>query len=78
MLPQLIKTFKKKKSEEISILMIICLITGIGLWIYYGVLKNDLPIIITNSFSFIVNCVLLIFHFKYKKEDAQVVLTDSL
>lgn len=71
MLPQLVKTFKQKKSEEISMVMILCLIIGIGLWVYYGIRKNDLPIIITNAFSFIVNGVLLIFHFKYKKPDME-------
>lgn len=67
MLPQLIKTLKKKKSEEISVLMLVILNTGIATWIYYGILRKDDPIIFTNAFSFLVNFTLLIFHFKYKK-----------
>ena len=66
MLPQLIKTFRKKTSEEISVLMIAILLLGIAGWIYYGVLKNDYPIIFTNAFSFLINLTLLVFHFKYK------------
>ncbi len=67
MLPQLIKTFKKKKSEEISVLMLLVLDTGIAAWIYYGILRKDDPIIFTNAFSLLINFSLLILHFKYKK-----------
>ncbi len=65
MLPQLIKVIKEKKAEEISITMVIILIAGLSLWVAYGVLKEDWPLIITNSFSVLVNILLLIFRFKY-------------
>ncbi len=65
MLPQLVKTFKEKKAEEISLVMIFILMSGIGGWIWYGFLKNDFPIIITNLFSFILNIILLFFRLKY-------------
>jgi MtN3 and saliva related transmembrane protein len=69
MLPQLVKTFKKKKSEEISLFMLVILNTGIATWIYYGILRKDDPIIFNNAFSFLINFTLLILHFKYKKKD---------
>ncbi len=65
MLPQLIKTFKEKKAEEISLVMIFALIGGIAGWIWYGFLKSDLPIIFTNCFSLLLNLILLFFRFKY-------------
>lgn len=68
MLPQLIKTFKEKKADDLSLLMIIVLMVGIGGWIWYGVLRNDLPIIFTNGFSFFLNAILLFFRFKYDKK----------
>ena len=58
-LPQLIKTIKEKDAEHISAFMIVVLIVGTGLWAYYGVLKDDLPIIITNAFSCFLNAVML-------------------
>ena len=51
MLPQLIKTIREKKAEEISVVMLLVLITGVSLWIVYGVMKDDLPIIATNAVS---------------------------
>jgi MtN3 and saliva related transmembrane protein len=66
MLPQVIKVMKEKKAEEISLLMLIVLITGITLWVVYGVMKKDMPIIATNAFSLLVNGVLIVLRIKYR------------
>ncbi len=66
MIPQVIKMIQEKKAAQVSIVMILILITGISLWIWYGVLKTDFPIIITNAFSLLVNIVLIILRIKYK------------
>jgi MtN3 and saliva related transmembrane protein len=55
LLPQLIKTLKEKKAEDVSFLMLLVLLTGVALWIVYGIMRNDFPIIITNSFSLLLN-----------------------
>ena len=68
MLPQLIKIIREKKAENVSGWMLLVLIAGLALWVGYGVLKNDLPIIITNSFSILLNCVLAFFRNKYKEK----------
>ena len=65
MIPQVIKTYKEKKAEELSLVMILALMGGIGGWIWYGFLREDLPIIVTNCFSFMVNGLLLFFRIKY-------------
>ncbi len=67
MLPQLIKTMKEKKAEEVSLLMIVVLIVGLSLWIVYGFMKDDWPLIVTNIFSVGVNILLLFFRIKYRK-----------
>ena len=68
MLPQVVKVIKEKKAEDISYAMVIILIAGIGCWVFYGILRNDLPIIFTNSFSFLVNIILLVLASKYKRK----------
>jgi MtN3 and saliva related transmembrane protein len=67
LMPQLIKTFKTKTAEEISLVMLFTLMLGIALWIYYGILRKDIPIIITNAFSFLLNVTLIGLRLKYKK-----------
>ena len=69
MLPQLFKIIKEKKADDLSLSMFGVLITGMCLWIYYGVLRKDLPIIITNSFSLLLNFTVIFFSIKYKQKD---------
>lgn len=67
MLPQLIKIIRTKEAEQISLAMILILLTGLGLWIWYGFVQEDYPVIITNAFSALVNMLIIIFSIKYKK-----------
>jgi MtN3 and saliva related transmembrane protein len=65
LLPQVIKTLKEKKAAEVSKGMLITLMSGVALWIYYGILREDLPIIVTNCFSLLVNFVMMFLRIKY-------------
>lgn len=67
MLPQVIKAIKTKDTKDISLFMVLLMSTGLAVWIYYGILRDDKPIIYTNSFSLMVNMTLLALHLKYKK-----------
>lgn len=67
MLPQLIKVLKDKDVEDLSWMMISLLIVGLSLWVWYGILKEEAPIIYANSFAVLVNLSLLFSYFKYKK-----------
>jgi MtN3 and saliva related transmembrane protein len=66
LLPQLLKIIKEKKANSISFGMLAVLLAGLCVWILYGVLKKDYPIIVTNSFSLLTNIVILILTTKYK------------
>ena len=68
LLPQLIKTIKEKKAEDISKLMLVVLMTGVATWVVYGILRKDLPIILTNAFSFLLNVAMLILRIKYSRK----------
>lgn len=67
MIPQLIKVLWKKEVADLSWIMISVLLSGVSLWVYYGVLKEEWPIIISNAFSVLVNAVLLVCFFIYRK-----------
>lgn len=66
MLPQLLKVIKEKTVEDLSLPMIIILITGLSLWVWYGIMKNELPIIFSNAFAVIVNLFLLSYYLRFK------------
>jgi MtN3 and saliva related transmembrane protein len=67
-LPQLIKIIRDKKADDLSYFMLFILLAGLAGWVWYGVLKQDYPIIITNSFSFVVNIAIIFFTIRYQKE----------
>lgn len=67
MLPQLIKVLKNKDVEDLSLLMILFLIVGLSLWVWYGFVKEELPIILSNAFAVLVNICLLISYFIFGK-----------
>ncbi|HAV03047.1 MAG TPA: hypothetical protein DCW95_07675 [Chryseobacterium sp.] len=68
MLPQLIKVLKEKDVQDISLLMILVLITGLSLWVWYGFLQDELPIILPNAFAVLVNLALLVSYFRFKEK----------
>lgn len=69
LLPQLIKIIREKKAQNISYLMLIVLISGLGCWVWYGVLREDIPIIVTNSISFLINSLVIFYTVKYKERE---------
>jgi MtN3 and saliva related transmembrane protein len=67
LLPQIIKVIREKKTEDISIFYLLVLLVGLGLWTYYGFLKDDLPIIATNIFSMALNITMIGLGIHYKR-----------
>ena len=72
LLPQLIKLLKHKKAEDISLFYLIILFIGLGLWIWYGALREDIPILITNGFSLVINGIIIILGVRYKKAHGEL------
>jgi MtN3 and saliva related transmembrane protein len=68
LLPQLYKIIKEKKANDISIIALLVLFMGIGLWITYGYLIQDLPLIITNIVSLTINILVIVFSSFYKQQ----------
>lgn len=66
LIPQVVKVYREKKSEQISVPFILILMSGQVLWISYGIAKKDIPVIATNIFSMIVSIVTLILGIRYK------------
>jgi MtN3 and saliva related transmembrane protein len=65
-LPQVIKAVKTKQTKDISFLMYIILLFGIGLWFLYGLLIGDLPIIAANGITLILVSFVFTLKIKYK------------
>ena len=68
-LPQLIKTIKTKKAEDVSLVTLIMFICGVGSWIVYGFAISSLPVVIANIITFILNFFILISKIYYAKKN---------
>ena len=66
-LPQLIKTIKTKKAEDVSLITLIMFLTGVLSWIIYGYKISSSPILIANVITFILNLLILIFKVTFSK-----------
>ena len=64
--PQAIKIIKTKDTKSLSLIMYVIMTIGIVLWLFYGILKNDLPIIIANTITLLFAGIILILKIKYK------------
>ena len=67
-LPQLIKTLKTKKAEDVSLITLIMFLTGVFSWIIYGYKISSTPILIANIVTFILNFLILIFKINFSKK----------
>lgn len=67
LVPQLIKLWKTKDAKDVSILMLLVLLTGLGLWVLYGSMLTDLIIIIANGIAFLINLVTMGVTLYYKR-----------
>jgi len=66
LLPQAIKTIKTKHAKDISLGMYLMLTTGIFLWLVYGILIKDLPLIVANGISLLFSVTILILKLIHK------------
>jgi MtN3 and saliva related transmembrane protein len=63
--PQIRKSLRTKKTDDVSKWLIISLIMGLSLWVAYGILKADIVIIGANSIGVSLNIFLLLLKFRY-------------
>ncbi len=64
-LPQVIKTWKTRHTKDISAFMFLMLFIGITLWVAYGIVRNDMPIILANCVSLVLVSVMLFFKIRH-------------
>ena len=67
-LPQLIKTLKTKKADDVSLTTLIMFITGVLSWIIYGYKISSTPILIANLITLILNLLILISKIYFSKK----------
>lgn len=65
--PQVYKAWKTKSVGDLSLAMILIVLTSTVVWIVYGVAKHIGPVIVCNSIMFVLVACLVYFKFAFKK-----------
>ena len=63
--PQVLKTWRTRSTTDISLGMFLVLVAGILLWLVYGLLVRDVPLILANVITFGLATTILAFKFRY-------------
>ena len=64
--PQVMKTYKSKSAASLSLGMFLFFTSGIILWLIYGIMINEYPIIVANLVTLVLAVMLIYFKLRYK------------
>ncbi len=65
-LPQVIKTWTSKSAKDLSLVTLVTFNTGVFLWLVYGIYIHDLPVMMANLVTFILNLIITFIKIRYK------------
>jgi MtN3 and saliva related transmembrane protein len=65
-LPQVIKTWKSGSAKDLSLGMFSFFCLGVLLWLIYGILVKDTPVIAANLATLILASTILFFKLRFK------------
>lgn len=68
LVPQVIKTWKTKSADDLSLVMLLLWWSGIICWIVYGVIMNAEPLIVWNTITLFLAWAILVMKLKYNKK----------
>ncbi|MBK7373029.1 MAG: SemiSWEET transporter [Saprospiraceae bacterium] len=66
-IPQVYKAWQSRSTGDLSYWMLFILIGNVSTWLFYGIVKKDLAIIIANCIILFLAMVLLYFKISFKK-----------
>ena len=65
-LPQATKVYKTRSTKDISLYMFLIFTVGVLSWLIYGLIINDLPVILANAVTLVLSLFILIYKLKFK------------
>jgi MtN3 and saliva related transmembrane protein len=68
-IPQIIKAYRSRHVRDISIWQPVLLNMGMSLWLTYGIIIGDIPLIVANTFSILCNSILIVMKIFFKEDD---------
>ena len=63
--PQVVKVWRSRSTKDISLAMSLVLTTGTMLWLIYGFIQADVPLIAANGITTVLVGIILFFKLRY-------------
>jgi MtN3 and saliva related transmembrane protein len=60
-----LRTLRTRDTRSISVGMYTAFVTGVGLWLIYGLLTQDLPIVIANAITLVLSGTVFLLKLRY-------------
>lgn len=67
-LPQAIKTIRTNDTRSISLFMYLLFSTGTLLWLIFGMLSSNMPIIVANAITLVFAVIILFYKVRNQKK----------
>jgi MtN3 and saliva related transmembrane protein len=64
-LPQVIRTWRTRSTDDISLGMFSLMVFGIALWLFYGVVIGDWPLILADGVSLLLAATILLMKLRF-------------
>lgn len=64
--PQVTKVWRTKSARDVSLKMFLVFSAGVALWLVYGVLLGEWPIILTNAVTLVLALAILAMKLRYR------------
>ncbi|MBK5278804.1 MAG: SemiSWEET family sugar transporter [Bacteroidia bacterium] len=65
-LPQVLKTWKSRSAKDLSLGMFSFFCVGVVMWLAYGIMMRDIPVIAANLLTLVLASTLLFFKLRFK------------
>ncbi|MFO0773788.1 MAG: SemiSWEET transporter [Nitrospiraceae bacterium] len=65
--PQLLKIWRSKSAEDVSLAMFVIFTSGVALWLGYGILIDAWPIIVANTVTLLLAFAILVLKLRYSR-----------
>ena len=63
--PQVTKIWKTKSAKDVSLGMFVVFCTGVALWLAYGIMLGELPIIVANTITLVLGLAIVAMKIRY-------------
>ena len=63
--PQVLRVWRTRSTEDISLKMFLVLVAGLGLWVAYGLARGEAPIVAANGLTLALAGTILFFKLRH-------------